>query len=103
MNDTSPLPQAALTGATTPAKPMPKVDAKNAKTAQEFESVFLGQMTQLMMQSVQQDEQFSGGNGEEIFRGVLAEKLGAAMARRGGIGLAPAVLDQILKLQQGQK
>jgi peptidoglycan hydrolase FlgJ len=103
MNDTSPLPQAALAGATTPAKPLPKVDAKNAKTAQEFESVFLGQMTQLMMQSVQQDEQFSGGNGEEIFRGMLAEKLGAAMARRGGIGLAPAVLDQILKLQQGQK
>ncbi|WP_294258380.1 rod-binding protein [uncultured Sphingomonas sp.] len=103
MNDTSPLPPAALAGATTPAKPLPKVDAKNAKTAQEFESVFLGQMTQLMMQSVQQDEQFSGGNGEEIFRGMLAEKLGAAMARRGGIGLAPAVLDQILKLQQGQK
>ncbi|RSV43526.1 flagellar biosynthesis protein FlgJ [Sphingomonas sp. ABOLE] len=103
MNDTTPLPQPALAGATTPAKPLPKVDAKNAKTAQEFESVFLGQMTQLMMQSVQQDEQFSGGNGEEIFRGVLAEKLGAAMARRGGIGLAPAVLDQILKLQQGQK
>lgn len=103
MNDGMPLPQAALAGATTPARPLPKVDPKNAKTAEEFESVFLGQMTQLMMQSVQQDEQFSGGNGEEIFRGVLAEKLGAAMARRGGIGLAPAVLDQILKLQQGQK
>lgn len=103
MTDTSPLPQVAAAAAGTPAKPMPKVDPKNAKTAQEFESVFLGQMTQLMMQSVQQDEQFSGGNGEEIFRGVLAEKLGAAMARRGGIGLAPAVLDQILKLQQGQK
>ncbi|MGN7999386.1 rod-binding protein [Sphingomonas sp. 22176] len=103
MTDATPLPQAALAGATAPAKPLPKVDPKSAKTAQEFESVFLGQMTQLMMQSVQQDEQFSGGNGEEIFRGVLAEKLGAAMARRGGIGLAPAVVDQILKLQQGQK
>ncbi|WP_157084611.1 rod-binding protein [Sphingomonas pituitosa] len=102
MTDTTPLPLAAA-GATTPAKPLPKVDPKSAKTAQEFESVFLGQMTQLMLQSVQQDEQFSGGNGEEIFRGVLAEKLGAEMARRGGIGLAPAVLDQILKLQQGQK
>lgn len=103
MTDLTPLPQAAAMGATTPAKPVPKVDPKNAKTAQEFESVFLGQMTQLMLQSVQQDEQFSGGNGEEIFRGVLAEKLGAEMARRGGIGLAPAVVDQILKLQQGQK
>lgn len=101
MTDMSPLPAAA--SATTQAKPLPKVDPKNAKTAQEFESVFLGQMTQLMLQSVQQDEQFSGGNGEEIFRGVLAEKLGAEMARRGGIGLAPHVLDQILKLQQGQQ
>ncbi len=103
MTDLSPLPQAAAAGATQPAKPLPKVDPKNAKTAQEFESVFLGQVTQLMLQSVQQDEQFGGGNGEEIFRGVLAEKLGAEMARRGGIGLAPAVVDQILKLQQGQK
>jgi Rod binding domain-containing protein len=37
-----------------------------------------------------------------MFRGVLAEKLGTEMANRGGIGLAPAVLDSILKLQQGQ-
>lgn len=102
MTDISPLPATAAAAAT-PAKPLPKVDPKNAKTAQDFEAVFLGQMTSLMLQSVQQDEQFGGGNGEDIFRGVLAEKLGAEIARRGGVGLAPAVLDQILKLQQGQQ
>jgi flagellar protein FlgJ len=78
------------------------VDAKNKETAQKFESVFLGQMTQLMLESVQKEGDFNGGAGEEMFRGVLAEKLGTQMAKRGGIGIAPQVLDQIIKLQQGK-
>ncbi|WP_448665119.1 rod-binding protein [Sphingomonas sp. CJ20] len=91
--------------ATTPnpaAPAQPKVDKKNAETAQSFEGVFLGQITQLLLESVPQDDTFGGGHGEEMFRGVLAEKLGTEMAKRGGIGLAPAVLDQIIKLQQGK-
>ena len=93
----------ALNVSSAAAKPLPKVDAKNKETAQKFESVFLGQMTQLMLESVQQDSgDFHGGAGEEMFRGVLAEKLGTEMAKRGGIGLAPQVLDQIIKLQQGK-
>ncbi len=96
MNDIAPLPPVAA------GKPLPKVDPKNAETAKSFEAVFLGQMTQLMLESVEQEGEFSGGHGEEMFRGVLAEKLGAEIAKRGGVGLAPAVLDQILKMQQGQ-
>ena len=80
--------------------PAPRPAAKTAETAEKFEAVFLGQMTQLMMESVDTGT-FSGGHGEEVFRGVLAEKLGTAMAARGGLGLAPAVLDQILRLKQG--
>ncbi|WP_010161115.1 rod-binding protein [Sphingomonas sp. PAMC 26617] len=87
-----------------PATPAPTATPtptpKDRKTAESFEAVFLGQMTQLMMESVDPGE-FSGGNGEDVFRGVLAEKLGTAMAARGGLGLAPSVLDQILRLQQG--
>ena len=82
----------------------PAAEAGNAaalKTAREFEAVFIGQMTQMMMETAKPEGDFSGGHGEEMFRGVLTEKLGAAIARRGGIGLAPMVLDQILKLQQG--
>lgn len=85
--------------ATTPA-PSPKTVAAR-HTAEKFEAVFLGQMTQLMMESVETGDQFSGGHGEEMFRGVLAEKLGTAMAAKGGIGLAPAVMAQIIKLQGG--
>ena len=71
------------------------------KTAREFEAVFIGQMTQLMMESVPADGEFSGGHGEQMFRGVMAEKLGTAIAKRGGIGIAPAVMEQIIKLQGG--
>lgn len=92
---------------TLPVPPAPKLPAINgkssaAKTAREFEAVFLGQMTQLMLESVGEGE-FSGGHGEQMFRGVLAEKLGTAIAAQGGIGLAPAVMDQIIKLQEGNR
>lgn len=87
-----------------PASPpvSPKVAAAK-QTAEKFEAVFLGQMTQLMMESVEVGDQFSGGHGEEMFRGVLAEKLGNAMASKGGIGLAPAVMAQIIKMQEGSR
>jgi Rod binding domain-containing protein len=92
-------PITAVTAATS-APRIPKVDG-SAKTARDFEAVFLGQMSQMMMGTVEQGEEFSGGHGEEMFRGVLAEKLGTAMAARGGIGIAPQVMQQILKLQGG--
>ncbi|WP_404337434.1 rod-binding protein [Sphingomonas sp. MMS12-HWE2-04] len=99
MNDISALPSAA-TGAA--AKPMPKVDAKNKETATSFEAVFLGQMTQMMLETVEQGEDFNGGGGEQMFRGILGEKLGTEIAKRGGVGIAPAVLDQIIKMQGQQ-
>ena len=95
MNDLNAL------SATPAAKPIRKVDPKNAETAKNFEAVFLGQMTQMMLESAGKGE-FNGGAGEDMFRGVLAEKLGTEIANRGGVGLAPVVLDQILKLQQGR-
>ncbi|MET0307300.1 MAG: rod-binding protein [Sphingomonas sp.] len=96
------IPPVSPVTAGSAAKPLPKVDPKNKETAQNFEAVFLGQMTQMMMETVQQDGDFHGGAGEDMFRGILAEKLGTEMAKRGGIGLAPTVLDQIIKLQQGK-
>ncbi|MBO9713489.1 rod-binding protein [Sphingomonas sp.] len=102
MADSSPLSSLPVS-VTAPAPKMPKVDPKSADTAKQFEAVFLTQMTQLMLESVQQDGDFGGGHGEEMFRGVLAEKLGTEMSKRGGVGLAPIVMDQILKLQQAGK
>lgn len=79
----------------------PKRDTPEGRAAEEFEAVFLGQMAQLMFGTGDAEGAFDGGHGEEMFRGILAEKLGTAMARRGGIGLAPRVLQEILRLQGG--
>ena len=70
-----------------------------AATAQAFEAVLIGQMTQLMMATTGEAGEFSGGHGEEMFRGILAERIGTEIARSGGLGLAPAIMQQIIELQ----
>ena len=93
--------QASL-AAPTARSAMPQKQQNSAQaTACEFEAVFLGQMAKLMMESVEMGDEFSGGHGEEMFRGVLAETLGKEMAKGGGVGLAPAVLEQMIKMQGG--
>jgi Rod binding domain-containing protein len=57
-------------------------------------------MAKLMLESAELQGDFSGGHGEAMFRGVLAEQLGSVIARGGGIGIADSVLAQIVKLQQ---
>lgn len=81
-----------------PSPPLP--DTKARAAAQDFEAVFIGQMTKLMLESAPPADDFSGGHGEALFRGVLAEQLGSAIARNGGIGIADSVLAEIVELQQ---
>lgn len=97
MNDIGQTPMAPVQ----PRTPAPQRESAAQATAREFEAVFLGQMTKIMMETVEIGDEFSGGHGEEMFRGVLAEKLGAEMARGGGVGIAPAVMEQIIKMQGG--
>ena len=95
MNDISPTAR--------PMGPAPRLPTASptdsAGTARDFEAVFLGQMARIMLESVEMGEHLSGGHGEQMFRGILAENLGTEMARRGGIGLAPAVMEQIIRMQ----
>ncbi len=87
-----------------PAPQLPQPSSRDpAATAKAFESVFIGQMTKIMMDTAPTDGPFSGGHGEEMFRGVLAEQMGNAIAKRGGIGLAPAVVAQMLRMQGGKQ
>ena len=79
----------------------PQPDTKARAAAKAFEAVFIGQMTKLMMETAPTEGEFSGGHGEEMFRGVLAEQLGTAIANGRGIGIADQVLAEIVKLQQG--
>lgn len=85
------------------AQPQPEPTSRTAReTAQAFEAVFVGQMAKLMMESVEQQGPFSGGHGEEMFRGILAERLGVEIAKGRGIGLADSVMAEIVRLQEGK-
>mgnify|MGYP002781366948 CR=1 FL=1 len=75
---------------------------KLADKAQEFEAVFAAQICKLLLENVTVDEQFGGGHGEEMFRGILAEQLGAEVARTSRFQIAPAVLTQLMKMQEAQ-
>lgn len=80
----------------------PGPDRSPAAVARQFEGVFAGQITKIMMETVEQGDEFSGGHGEEMFRGILAEQIGNSIAQGKGLGIASAVEAQIIRLQGGE-
>jgi len=83
--------------------------ARRAKTleeaqavAKDFEAMFLAQMLKPMFDGIGTDGPFGGGNAERIYRSLLVQEYGKALADRGGIGLADAVAQEILRWQEGQ-
>jgi peptidoglycan hydrolase FlgJ len=69
-------------------------------TAREFEEVFLAQMLQPMLSGLTAEEPFGGGPGEDIWQSMLVKEYGKAIVARGGIGLADAVMREILLAQE---
>ena len=74
--------------------------AKLKATAEEYEAVFIAQMLQPMFEGIKTDSRFGGGQAEAIYRGMMVSEYGKAMAKRGGIGLADALTQSLLKTQE---
>lgn len=69
--------------------------------AEELEGVFLNTLMKEMFSSLKSDQSTMGGGfGEETWRGMQAEQLADAMARAGGIGIADAILPDLIALQE---
>lgn len=77
--------------------------AEAQKAAEEFEAFFLSQMFEHMFSGIEPDALFGGGGGEAVYRSMLFQEYGKAVARQGGIGLADMVRNEILKLQETQQ
>jgi Rod binding domain-containing protein len=80
------------------ALPQDRNMEKLQKQARDFEAVFAGKLINTMLSTVEKGE-FSGGSAEETFQGLLGERMGDAMAAQGGLGIAPSVLAQLIRLQ----
>ncbi len=75
---------------------------KAHRTAEEFEALFLAQMLAPIFEQLGTDPLFGGGPGEEVYRSMMVQEYGKAIARSGGVGIADAVQREILRLQESQ-
>lgn len=67
--------------------------------AREFERMFIAEMLQPMFAGLETDGPFGGGSAEEAFRPMLIDHYAKSVAAGGGVGVADAVLKEILRLQ----
>ncbi len=70
------------------------------ETAQEFEAVFIGQMTEAMFAGLKSEEPFGGGHAEDMWRSQLSQEMGRSIAQSGGIGIADAVMRSMIAQQE---
>ncbi len=91
-----PGPRAAVDPARTDAGRLEAV----RRTAEEFEAMFLAQMLAPIFETLETDGPFGGGSGEQMYRPILVQEYGKAIAANGGIGIAEAVQREILRLQE---
>jgi len=68
----------------------------------DLEATFITQMMKPMFDGTQATEPFGGGNAEDVWRSFELDEFGKAIARSGGIGLAPAIYRQLLAVQEGK-
>lgn len=68
--------------------------------AEEFEALFLSQMLAPMFENLQTDGPFGGGASEAIYRSLMVEEYGNAIAEAGGLGIADNVQREILRIQE---
>jgi peptidoglycan hydrolase FlgJ len=78
----------------------PSADADAVRhAAQEFEAIFLAQVLGTMTQGLGGDGLLGDGQGE-VFRDMLNEEVAKLISRSGGIGVADALLREMLKAQE---
>lgn len=78
------------------------VNPRTQAALQEFESVLIGEMVNTMFSTVETDKMFGGGQGEEVFRSLMGQEMGREIARRGGLGLTPALMNEMIRMQGSQ-
>lgn len=76
---------------------------KAREAAIEFEATFISQMLEQMFNTVPTDGLFGGGHSEAVFRTLLNEEYGKAIANGRGIGIADHVMNHIIRIQEAQQ
>ena len=92
------FPIPAPTPAAKPAAP--QADAVTAEKAQEFEAMFLGQMVDEMLSTVDVGS-FGGWHAEETWRSFLSNAIGESIAEQNSTGIARTIETAMQRYQTG--
>lgn len=79
-----------------------KIDPKIEAAAKDFEAVFISEMIRPMMETIEVNDMFGGGKGEEVFRGFMVDEYGKKVSAAGGIGLARHISEAMIRAQESQ-
>ena len=93
----------SLSAAARPAQTSlsPEQVERTRRSAQEFEAMAVAQMLQPMFNTVDTSKGlFGGGKGEAAWKPMMVEEMGKMLAKSGGIGIADAVLKEMLRMQE---
>lgn len=85
-----------------PTAPKDASIEKIRETAQDFEAVFLSQMMKPMFEGLSAEAPFGGGPGEDMWRSLMVDEYGKSVAKSGGIGIADAVMGEMLRMQEAK-
>jgi len=76
--------------------------ARIDKTAKEYEAGFVSAMLESMFAGVKTDKMFGGGSAEDMYRSLMNQEYGKAIAERGSLGIADTIKREMLRLQEAQ-
>jgi peptidoglycan hydrolase FlgJ len=102
IDNQSPGRSPLLEGTSEPGEP--REERAALKAAQEFEALFLTNLTAALNPSEDSDEEglFSSG-ASEMYRRMFSEQIAKTLAQNGGLGLADSVMRQLRKTQRAQE
>jgi Rod binding domain-containing protein len=81
----------------------PQQLAQTKAAAKDFEAVFVSEMMSHMFEGIETDPVFGGGQGEDIFRGMLIQEYGKQMAKGPGIGISDQLQKVMIQMQQQRR
>lgn len=88
----------ALNGADSKISPaqMARID----KTAKDYEAGFVTAMLESMFAGVKTNKMFGGGSAEDMYRSLMNQEYGKAVAERGSLGIADTIKREMLRMQE---
>ncbi|WP_374652631.1 rod-binding protein [Dongia sp.] len=78
----------------------PRNAAGIAKVAEDFEAFFAGLVFDEMTADIEPDPVTGGGEGESMFKSLLNQEYGKAVASTHALGIADVVQRQLLQIQE---